>query len=78
MGNTTPGSFRKKANKSGKQHQPQFETDLSIIKSLQTIISAALVVATLFTLWTPANLFSGELLDTMLFALEDTPEPDFN
>ncbi|MCJ7624237.1 MAG: N-acetylmuramoyl-L-alanine amidase [Anaerolineaceae bacterium] len=35
-----------------------------------------MIVATLFTFWTPANLFSGQLLDTMLLALEDTPIPE--
>jgi N-acetylmuramoyl-L-alanine amidase len=43
---------------------------VSVIAALQTIISAAVVLATLFTLWTPANLFSNDLLDKMFLALQ--------
>jgi len=42
----------------------------SVFSALQTIISAAVVLATLFTLWTPANLFSNDLLDKMFLALQ--------
>ncbi|HEY9087235.1 MAG TPA: N-acetylmuramoyl-L-alanine amidase [Anaerolineaceae bacterium] len=42
----------------------------SAFNALQTIISAAIVLATLFTLWTPANLFSNDLLDKMFLALQ--------
>lgn len=41
-----------------------------MFSALQTIISAAVVLATLFTLWTPANLFSNDLLDKMFLALQ--------
>ncbi len=41
-----------------------------VLTALQTIISAAVVLATLFTLWTPANLFSNDLLDKMFLALQ--------
>lgn len=42
--------------------------------ALQTIISAAIVLATLFTLWTPSNLFSNDLLDKMFLALQPGSE----
>ena len=39
-------------------------------KALQSVFSVALVVATLFTLWTPANLFSNNLIDRMFQAVQ--------
>ena len=39
--------------------------DFTPWKALQSVFSVALVVATLFTLWTPANLFSNNLLESM-------------
>lgn len=39
-------------------------------KAIQTIISLAFVMATLFTLWTPANLFSNQLLENMMRAFQ--------
>ncbi len=38
----------------------------SVWKAIQTIFSLAFVLATLFTLWTPANLFSNQLLEKMM------------
>lgn len=46
--------------------QPQF----SALKAFQSVISLALLVATLFTLWTPANLFSNDLLDRMFQSVQ--------
>lgn len=43
-------------------------------KSLSTVFSVALVVATLLTLWTPANLFSSDLLERMLLSIQPTKE----
>jgi N-acetylmuramoyl-L-alanine amidase len=40
---------------------------------LQTVISVGVVVATLFTLWTPENLFSNRLLEQMLVSIQPTP-----
>ncbi len=49
---------------------------VSILQTLQTLISAAVVLATLFTLWTPANLFSNQLLDNMFNAIQqNNPNP---
>lgn len=41
--------------------------------ALWTILTVALVVATLFTLWTPANLFSNQMLDNMFTAMQSNP-----
>lgn len=43
-------------------------------KSVQSVLSVALVVATLFTMWTPANLFSNTLMESMFSALNRAPE----
>jgi N-acetylmuramoyl-L-alanine amidase len=44
--------------------------DFSVWKALSSIISVALVVATLFTMWMPENLFSDSLLERMFQALQ--------
>jgi N-acetylmuramoyl-L-alanine amidase len=41
--------------------------------AFQTVISVAIVAATLFTLWTPANLFSNQLLENMFLAMQTRP-----
>ena len=41
-----------------------------IWRTLQTIFSAGLLVATLLTFWTPANLFSNNLMDQMLVSAQ--------
>ncbi len=46
------------------------ETRFSAWKAIQTLISLAFIIATLFTLWTPANLFSNQLLDQMMRAFQ--------
>jgi N-acetylmuramoyl-L-alanine amidase len=43
--------------------------------ALQTLIGIAILAATLFTLWTPENLFSGQVLDKMVAVLDTTPQP---
>jgi len=51
--------------------QPQRpENHFSAWKAIQTFIALAFVMATLFTLWTPANLFSNSLLDQMMRAIQ--------
>jgi N-acetylmuramoyl-L-alanine amidase len=49
------------------------KSDFSAWKSLSSVFSVALVVATLFTLWTPDNLFSNVLLDRMFQAVQPPP-----
>ncbi len=44
-------------------------------KAIQTIFSLAFVMATLFTLWTPANLFSNQLLENMMRVFQG-PQPE--
>jgi N-acetylmuramoyl-L-alanine amidase len=39
-------------------------------KALQSVFSVALVVATLFTLWTPSNVFSNNLLENMFKSVQ--------
>ncbi len=50
----------------GRSQQPDF----SVWKALSSIISVALVVATLFTMWMPENLFSGSLFNRMFQAVQ--------
>ena len=42
----------------------------AIGKSIQTILLVAALSATLFTMWTPANLFSNQLMDRMILAVQ--------
>ncbi len=44
-------------------------------KALETVFSVALLVATLFTLWTPANLFSNTFFEHMFQAVRSGPGP---
>ena len=46
------------------------ENSFSVLKALQTVISVALLMATLFTLFTPANLFSNGMLERMISAMQ--------
>lgn len=55
----------------GQQPPPAF----SVMRSMQTVISVAVIVATLLTLWTPSNLFSNHLLNQMLIAMQSTEMP---
>ena len=48
----------------------QASGDYSPWKAVQSVLSVALVVATLFTMWTPANLFSNNLMESMFQAME--------
>ena len=43
---------------------------VAIGKSIQTIFLVAALSATLFTMWTPANLFSNRLMDRMILAMQ--------
>ena len=47
----------------------------SLWRTLQSIFSAGLLVATLLTFWTPANLFSSNVLENMLALAQSTPTP---
>ncbi len=45
----------------------------SIFSMVSSVVTIALVMATLFTLWTPANLFSNQMLDNMFQAWRVDP-----
>lgn len=42
----------------------------SVWKALQSVLMMAVLMATLFTLWTPANLFSNGMMDRMLSSMQ--------
>ena len=65
----------KQNNTKNTSNQPNFPAH-SIWKSLQTIIVASAVVATVFTMWTPANLFSNQLLERMMMAIQTQDQQD--
>lgn len=44
----------------------------SLINAVQTIISVAIVMATLLTMWTPANLFSNSHFNELLLSIQQT------
>ena len=46
----------------------------SVWNSILTVISISILMATLFTLWTPANLFSNQLIEQMLSQLQNNPQ----
>jgi N-acetylmuramoyl-L-alanine amidase len=46
------------------------KSGFSLWRALQSVLSVALLIATLFTLWTPANLFSNNLLDRMFQSVQ--------
>lgn len=57
---------------------PRRVARFSIWHAVQTLVGVAIVIATLFTMWTPANLFSNNLLDQMMQAAQSsqvTPYP---
>ncbi len=70
MSETSPATPPPAPNKPLPSGKPTFNTWVSV----QTVISVAIVVATLLTLWTPGNLFSDRLLNEMLLSLQTTPE----
>lgn len=44
-------------------------------RAIQTVFSIAILVATLFTIWTPNSLFSSSLAEKMAIALQSNPKP---
>jgi N-acetylmuramoyl-L-alanine amidase len=42
----------------------------SMLTALQTVISVGVVLATIFTMWSPNNLFSDQILNEMLVAVQ--------
>jgi len=48
---------------------PARRPSLSLWRALQTVVSVGILTATLFTMWTPANLFTSSLTQKMSLAL---------
>lgn len=46
----------------------------SIWGPVVAFLAVSLLAASLFTLWTPTNIFSNQLLDTMLLSLQEDPQ----
>ncbi|HCE18498.1 MAG TPA: hypothetical protein DEQ80_11620 [Anaerolinea thermolimosa] len=51
---------------------PSRGESFTLWRVLQTVLSMALLVATLLTFWTPANLLSGSLMENLFRSLETT------
>ncbi len=51
-------------------------SQLSVWRALQTVISVGLLVATLLTFWTPANILSGNLMERMFRSFEVGSVPE--
>ncbi len=49
--------------------------NFSIIAAFETVIAVAVIVATLLTFWTPTNLFSDQMLNQMLAAIQSDQPP---
>ena len=57
----------------------QSSSSFSVSHNVQTVVSVALIMATLFTLWTPFNLFASQSTDEVLQSLEITSsQQEFN
>src|SRR5512146_2968974 len=52
---------------------PRRPARFSVWHAVQTLVGIAIVMATLFTMWTPANLFSNNLLDQMMRVAQNSP-----
>jgi N-acetylmuramoyl-L-alanine amidase len=52
---------------------PRRPARFSVWHAVQTLVGIAIVMATLFTMWTPANLFSNNLLDQMMRVAQSSP-----
>ncbi len=50
-------------------------SQFNVWKAVQTVFSVAILVSTIFTLWTPGNLLSNEFTDKMFQALQPQEEP---
>lgn len=55
------------------QVTPVLKPKSSLIGNLQAIFSVAILMATLFTMWNPANLFSNQLLNQALQSFVSNP-----
>lgn len=58
--------------------QPASPVDFSFGRTITTILGAGLVVATLFTFWSPNRLFTDDLLNELTSALQNDQPPAVN
>lgn len=49
-------------------------TQLNTLRAIQTVLSVAVIMATLFTIWTPSSLLSNSLTEKMSLALQSRHE----
>lgn len=58
--------------------RPARSAPYSALNALQSVLTVGIIMATLLTMWTPSNLFSDQLLNEMLLAVQSggfTPTP---
>ncbi len=58
--------------------RPARSAPYSALNALQSVLTVGIIMATLLTMWTPSNLFSDQLLNEMLLAVQSggfTPPP---
>lgn len=58
------------ANRPVRRNHFQKSSTMGILGMVQTFLAAAFILATLFTLWTPANLFSNQMLSNMWLSMQ--------
>lgn len=63
-------SRRKQKNRQEGRDSRSPNERVAIGKSIQTILLVAALSATVFTMWTPTNLFSNRLMDRMILAVQ--------
>jgi N-acetylmuramoyl-L-alanine amidase len=56
------------------ERRPVSTSNFGFWAAVQTITSTAVIVATLLTLWSPTNIFSGDVFNAMIKAINSTPE----
>jgi N-acetylmuramoyl-L-alanine amidase len=58
-----------------RKREKKAASSFSLWRALQTVFSAGLLVASLLTFWTPANLFSNNIMERMLRSLQSAAAP---
>ncbi len=71
--NDTMAGTESNAQRASQPRVKKTKGNFSAWKALETVFSVALLVATLFTLWTPANLFSNNFFNSMFEAMQAKP-----
>lgn len=60
-----PSSKPANTNTEDDSFEPVTRTGFNMWSALQTVFSVAIVIATLFTMWNPSNIFSNQMLERM-------------